>query len=441
MSSPLICHRSSTEPIAYYHELIISAGQYLSDVLQLSKKLPSGSHVLNIANNRYAFMVGLGASIIQNKISLLPSAITVDTIEQLSKFAPDFFVISDQAPPLGLTDYIDPTQYIGIGTAAFDVPLVDDNQTIAYVFTSGSTGTPVPHPKHWGSLVKNIEITDDQLKLPQGCSVIGTTPSQHMYGFESNILLSLLNGAILYDQKPFFPADIVNALNAATPPVALVTTPFHLETLLNAEIDLPHVARVICATAPLTVELAKHTEAAMDCELNEIYGSTETGQIAVRRTAMTDKWTLVDDVEIKLQKDCFFASGGHLPSPIPLSDTLELTGHNSFRLLGRNCDMVNIAGKRTSLSYLNNILKRIPEIGDAIFFIPSNQTGSQTRLALLHSTQSLDNQGIRNALRPYIDPVFLPRFLIQTTAIPRNPTGKVLQSSLDMLFNSCRQTK
>lgn len=90
MNSPLICHKSGTEPIAYYHGQIISAGQYLSDVLQLSKRLPTGSHVLNIANNRYAFMVGLGASIIQNKISLLPSAVTSDTIEQLGKFAPDF---------------------------------------------------------------------------------------------------------------------------------------------------------------------------------------------------------------------------------------------------------------------------------------------------------------------------------------------------------------
>lgn len=441
MSSPLICHKSGTEPIAYYHGQIISAGQYLSDVLQLSKKLPSGSHVLNIANNRYAFMVGLGASIIQNKISLLPSAVTSDTIEQLGKFAPDFFVISDQVPPLGLTAYIDPTEHIGTGTTAFDVPMINANQTIAYVFTSGSTGTPIPHPKYWGSLVKNIEITSVKLNLPQSCSIIGTTPSQHMYGLESNILIALLNGAILYDQKPFFPADIVNALNEASSPVALITTPFHLETLLNAEIDLPQVARVICATAPLTVELAKLTEATMGCELNEIYGSTETGQIAVRRTAMTDKWTLVDGVEISLQEDRFLASGGHLSSPVPLSDAFELTGNNSFRLLGRSSDMVNIVGKRTSLSYLNNMLKRIPEIDDAIFFIPSNQTGSQARLALLHTSQSLDNHAIRNALRRYIDPVFLPRFLIQTTAIPRNPTGKVLQSSLDILFNSSRATK
>jgi acyl-coenzyme A synthetase/AMP-(fatty) acid ligase len=441
MSTPLLHHRSCSEPIAYYNGKIINAGQYLSDVLNLSKNLPSGSHVLNIANNRYVFMVGLGASIIRNKISLLPSAVTADTIEQLRQFAPDFFVLSDQTPPSELNAYIDPTPYIGAHKAAFDVPVINADQTIAYVFTSGSTGIPVPHPKNWGSLVKNIEITSVQLNLPHGCSIIGTTPSQHMYGFESNILLALLNGSILYDQKPFFPADIVNALNDATSPVALVTTPFHLETLLNAEISLPQISRVICATAPLTVELAKRTEAAMGCQLSEIYGSTETGQIAVRRTALTDKWSLVDGVEISLQGDRYFACGGHLASPTPLSDALELTGHNRFRLLGRSSDMVNIAGKRTSLSYLNNMLKRIPEIEDAIFFIPGNQTGSQSRLALLHTTHSLDNQAIRDTLRRYIDPIFLPRFVIQVTTIPRNPTGKVLQSSLDILFSNSRPQK
>ena len=436
MSTPLICHQSSAEPIAYYNGQVISAGQYLSDVLNLSKKLPNGSHVLNLATNRYAFLVGLGASIIQNKISLLPSAVTTDTIEQLKKFAPDFFVISDQTPPPGLSAYIDPTQFIGHENAAFDVPVIDANQTIAYVFTSGSTGLPVPHAKHWGALVKNIEITSDKLNLPQGCSIIGTTPSQHMYGFESNILLTLLNGAILYDQKPFFPADIVHALNAVKSPAALVSTPFHLETLLNAEIKAPQLARVICATAPLTVALAKRTEEAMSCQLSEIYGSTETGQIAVRRTALTDVWTLVGGVEVTLKDNLFVACGGHLSSPTPLSDALELCSRTTFRLLGRSSDMVNIAGKRTSLNYLNNILKRIPEIEDAIFFIPSNQTGSQSRLALLHTTQTLDNHAIRHALRRYIDPIFLPRFLIKTTAIPRNPTGKVLQSTLDKLFSS-----
>ncbi len=441
MSHPLIRHRTSAEPIAYYNGKIINAGQYLSDVLNLSKNLPSGSHVLNIANNRYVFMVGLGASIIRNKISLLPSAVTSDTIQQLEKFAPDFFVLSDQPPPSELTAYVNPTLYLGADTAAFNVPVIDANQTVAYVFTSGSTGAPVPHSKDWGSLVKNIEITSNKLNLPEGCSIIGTTPSQHMYGFESNILLALVNGSILYDKKPFFPADIVHALNAATSPVALVSTPFHLETLLNAEIGLPQIARVICATAPLTVELAKRTETAMSCQLSEIYGSTETGQIAVRRTALTDEWTLIDGVEITLQGDHYFACGGHLTSPTPLSDALELTDHNRFRLLGRSSDMVNIAGKRTSLSYLNNMLKRIPEIEDAIFFIPSNQISSQPRLALVHTTKSMDNQAIRHALRRYIDPIFLPRFLIHTTEIPRNQTGKVLQSALDMLFNNSKPTK
>ena len=440
MSAPLIRHRSSAEPIAYYNGQLITAGQFLSDVIYLSKKLPIGSHVLNVATNRYAFMVGLGASIITKKISLLPSAVTSDTIEQLGRFAPDFFVISDQAPPPGLNDYIDPTQHIDAESTEFDPPEIDSNQIIAYVFTSGSTGSPVPHPKHWGALVKNIEITSNQLKLPVDCSVIGTTPSQHMYGFESNILLALLNGSILYDQKPFFPADIISALETANSPVALVTTPFHLETLLNTEIPLPQVARVICATAPLSGEIAKRAEAAMGCQLCEIYGSTETGQIAVRRTALTDEWTLVDGVEITIHEDSSWACGGHLSSPIPLSDAFELTSPNTFRLLGRSTDMINIAGKRTSLGYLNNMLKRIPEIEDAIFFMPTDQPGSQPRLALLHTSQTLDNQAIREALRRYIDPVFLPRFFIQTSTIPRNPTGKILQSSLDNLFNS-RLTK
>lgn len=441
MTLPLICHRSSDDPVAYYNGQVIHAGQYISDVMHLSTQLPNGKHVLNITNNRYAFMVGLGASILRNKISLLPSAVTSDTIEQLGKFAPDFFVISDQPSPLGVSQCVDPTQYIGSNSSEIKVPNIGRNQIIAYVFTSGSTGTPVPHPKCWDALVKNIDLMSRKLDLPQGCRIIGTTPSQHMYGFESNILISMLKGAVLWDQKPFFPADIVSALNVAGSPVVLVTTPFHLQTLLNAEIELPQINRVICATAPLSMALAQQTEAIMGCQLTEIYGSTETGQIAVRRTALTEQWAPIDGVEITTKDNCYFASGGHLPSPIPLSDTLEVTENHTFRLLGRSSDMVNIAGKRTSLNYLNNVIKRLPELDEAVFFIPSNQVGSQQRLALIHTSKSLDNQEIRKTLRRFIDPVFLPRYLIKTTEIPRNPTGKILQSSLDLIFNNARSRK
>lgn len=439
MTAPLLSHLNGSDPFAYYEGRLVTAQQYLEDVDALASALPQGKHVLNLCSNRYKFLVGFGASIISKATSLLPSSITPETLNQLRDFAPDYFVIADHESSIHPGEYIDPSDLIGGGgRKAYIVPEIEESQVIAYVFTSGSTGVPIPHEKLWGSLVKNVHIALKALEIRPGTSVVGTTPSQHMYGFESNALLCLQGGAILYDEKPFFPADIAEALEAISPPRFLVTTPYHLEKLLESGVWLPQIDRILCATAPLSQYLAQQAETALDSELSEIFGSTETGQIATRRTSQTDEWTLLGDIRISKHNEGFTASGEHLLAPIPLMDMIEISGQRSFRLVGRSTDMVNIAGKRTSLGYLNSILKQIPGVIDGVFFIPTAGVSSHQRVALAYASANIAPHALKKELRRYIDPVFLPRPMLRVDEIPRNPTGKVLQRSLDDLIASQR---
>ena len=53
-----------------------------------------------------------------------------------------------------------------------------------------------------------------------------------------------------------------------------------LRALLDAQLPLPEIALVVCATAPWSSELAQEGETRCNTRLMEIYGSTETGQIA-----------------------------------------------------------------------------------------------------------------------------------------------------------------
>ena len=116
-------------------------------------------------------------------------------------------------------------------------PEVDVVQEAVCLLTSGSTGTPQPHAKRWGPLVANIGAEAQRLAellgRPSiaGVNIIATVPAQHSYGFESTVLLALLGGAAFDAGRPFYPADIVAALERVPRPRALVTTPFHLKTL------------------------------------------------------------------------------------------------------------------------------------------------------------------------------------------------------------------
>lgn len=440
MTVPLLSHLNGQEPFAYYEDRLVTAQEYLEDVYALASVLPHGKHVLNLCSNRYRFLVGFGASIVSKAASLLPSSITSETLNQLRAFATDYFVLADHETSIHPSEYTDPSDLIGGSVSkAFTIPEIDEGQVIAYVFTSGSTGVPIPHEKLWGSLAKNVQIASSALEISPGTSVVGTTPSQHMYGFESNVLLCLQGRAILYDDKPFFPADIAQALEAISSPRFLVTTPYHLEKLLESGVRLPHIDRILCATAPLSQDLALRAETVLDSELSEIFGSTETGQIATRRTSQTEEWSLLGDIKISKHSEGFTASGEHLLAPTTLMDMVEISGQRSFRLVGRSKDMVNIAGKRTSLGYLNSILKQIPGVIDGVFFIPTAGASSHQRLALAYTSSNIAPHALQKELRRYIDPVFLPRPMLRVDEIPRNSTGKVLQRSLDDLITSQRE--
>jgi len=211
-------------------------------------------------------------------------------------------------------------------------------------------------------------------------------------------------------------------------PRVLVSTPVHLRALLTAELALPALELIVSATAMLSVNLAREVESRYGAALLEIYGSTETGQMASRRTALEDHWWLWPGVRLTLSEGRCSAQGGHIARPTALADVLEPTSDEHFLLHGRTADLVNIAGKRSSLAYLNHQLNAIPGVMDGVFFVRDDTQASLagvTRLAALAVAPRLDAANILQALRARIDPVFLPRPLLLVEQLPRNATGKL----------------
>jgi acyl-coenzyme A synthetase/AMP-(fatty) acid ligase len=438
-SLPLFTHEGPDSIVAWRDKQPIDARRFLADVRDLAQRLPAGRHVLNLCVDRYRFTVGFAASLVAGKCSLLPPAHAPEVIRQLRAFAPDAFCLTDDADctfDLPLLFYRDGVADSGSGD--WIVPRIDPAQLAAYIFTSGSTGTPVPHRKTWGRLVRCVQLEAAQLEPLQrrGCAILGTVPPQHMYGFESTVMLPLQSGAALCAARPFFPADIATELDRVPRPRVLITTPVHLRSLVAAEIDLPAVDLIVSATAMLPASLAREIEQRYAVPLLEIYGSTETGEIASRRTALEDQWRLWPGVSLEIIEGRCWAQGGHVEQAIALADEVELRAPDRFVLHGRAADMVNIAGKRSSLSYLNHQLNGIPGVIDGTFFVRDDEHSSVSgvsRLAALVVAPGLDAAHILAQLRDRIDPVFLPRPLLQVESLPRNETGKLPRQTLHAL--------
>jgi acyl-coenzyme A synthetase/AMP-(fatty) acid ligase len=435
--SPLLAHTSPSQVIAYRAGRAIEAWQFLADAERLASLLPAGEHVLNVCADRYRFAVGLAACLITERVSLLPSTHTPEVIRQLTGFAPDVFCLTDE-PDCGieLPRFQFPEHLRGV-PGAWHAPQIADSQVAAIVFTSGSTGTPLPYKKTWGKLARCVRDGAPRLGLADGRvhALIGTVPAQHMYGFESTVLLALLSGNAFGAERPFYPADVCSAIAALPRPRALITTPVHLRALLAGGSSLPPVDLVVSATAPLALDLALEVEAKFQTRLLEIYGSTETGQLATRRTALSAAWRLWPDVRLIDRAGVVFAQGGHVEQLTAMCDVLESINEEEFLLHGRTADLVNVAGKRSSFGYLNAQLNAIPGVLDGAFFLPEAEGGGTgvARLAAVVVAPALSAAALTLELRRRIDPVFMPRPLLLVERLPRNATGKLPLQALQSL--------
>ncbi len=449
----LISHTTPEAVIAHDRGRAITAREYLGAVRHMAARLPvpatGTGHVLNLCGNRYHFAVALGAALLRGQPVLLPSTRTPEMLQQLHSHYTGLHAVVDEPMDTGPLPQIafeaGPAPAAG---AAFDVPLIDPQQVYAYVFTSGSTGLPVAHAKHWGLMVQAAQAAGRRVRqhlqtrgyAPDASfTVTGTVPAQHMFGFEFTVMMPLHSQAALDASRPFYPADIAAALAETPAPRMLISTPFHLRTLVESGITQTSPDLVMSATAPLSPQLARQTEAVLGTTLLEIYGCTECGQVASRRPAVSELWQTLEGLVITEQTEAggeptFVASGGHVAGKVPLADVLDLRTPTSFALLGRHADMVNIAGKRTSMAYLNHQLNSIPGVVDGALYWPQDteqdaRARNQRPIAFVVAP-TLGEAELQQALRERIDPAFLPRPIHFLPALPRNSTGKLTQQVL-----------
>jgi acyl-coenzyme A synthetase/AMP-(fatty) acid ligase len=436
-----IAHENAGDAIAYRAGQRISAADFIAEVEHVAQLLPDRRFVVNLCTDRCRFAVVMIAALVRGQISLLPPNQTPETLKQLQRHYRDLYALSDSTQPPVLESIRYPQHEQG-SIRQFKVPAFPENQIAAIAFTSGSTGTPAAHQKSWGALSRGAAAELERFGLGQSerAALVGTVPGQHMFGLESTVLMALRGGLAMHAGRPFYPADIAAALKRIPGDRILVTTPVHLRALVAEETSLPKLRQIICATAPLSPQLAAQVEERYGVALHEIYGFTEAGMVATRRTVRGVTWQCLKDVRLRRIADGrVTVTGGHVETEVPFSDLIQPQGDHAFILHGRNADLVNIAGKRTSLGHLDYQLSSIQGVQDGMFFMPDEQGEGVTRLMAFVVAPGLARDALLDALRERIDAVFLPRPIYLVDPLPRNATGKVPQKDLLQFARDCAQ--
>jgi len=425
--------------IAIRHDRQISCREFLVQVATLADALPAASVAVNLCDDRYLFMVAFAAAILRDQANiLLPSRQPAAVKEALEALA-DASILHDG-------------EFAGLGEAGVDVrafgessnsdcgpvPAIPADQLCAVVFTSGSTGDSTRIEKHWKTLVEGTSI-NARLALhgiDVATGVVATVPPWHMYGLEYTVLLPLFNDVRVYAGNTLFPGDILNALKRTPVDRILVSTPLHLRAIARSGLSFPPVTRVLCATAPLSQELAQEVSNLLQTDICEFYGCSEAGCLASRDPVTTNEWRFFAEFSIDRSKERVCINAAHLRETVTLADQIEFLEDGRFLLQGRGADIVKIGGKRGSIAELTDRLLALNGVVDAVIFRPESDAGRETRLTALVVCPQRDIKEIRRDFARSIDSVFVPRPMRAVDALPRNRTGKLRNADLQRLTDS-----
>ncbi|NWF74607.1 MAG: AMP-binding protein, partial [Nitrospirae bacterium] len=336
-------------------------GHFLSDVGALADLLPERPTVINLADDRYWFLVGFAAALVRGQTTLLLPSRAPGALAQIARDYGASYCLVDGMEQIGQLPSFQIPKGTGSPAERAKVPQIPIDHPAIVAFTSGSTGRPHPHIKTWGSLVAVARSTGTRLglKISDHMTIVATVPHQHMYGLEASIMLPIQHGMAFHAGRPLFPEDVRLALGEVPSPRMLVTTPLHIRTCVTARSRLPHVECILSATAPLPSSLATQAEAQFQTRVYEVYGFTEAGSLATRRTIAEDTWHVLDGITLHQESTGCSLQAPYLRGAIPFPDLVSLQAPDRFLLHGRGEDLVNIGGHRGSLSDLSQKLNEI----------------------------------------------------------------------------------
>ena len=427
---------------------IVDEHRFATDLAKLRSQLREASTICNLQQDRYLFSLGIVAALLNGQDSVLPPSSAPEAILASISNAISPVLFSQNTELDDLNSRIAFSAGEGLGEPVPDISAcLAESPAEIRVFSSGSTKTPKCNIKTWKMLCGGAAVTDQILRGLDADSselgLLGTTPPGHMYGLESTIFTALGFDHCSYRNTIFFPADLEQAIEDARlcglTKLVLITSPAHLRFLEPTILAAPEIICVLSATAPFPRRTAAKLAERDNLRVMEIYGSTETGAMALRQTAFEEHWTLSTGFELHQTAHGHVVSAAHLPSPVLLEDDIEMHQNGVFRLLGRLGDMVRIRGKRSSLAALNAVLSECQDISDGLFI--HVKADDSDRLAAVVVARSDSNQtqtelrtSVQRHLLRHLDAAFVPKKFVFLDHIPRSPTGKVVHTTVTDLI-------
>ena len=440
-----------------------SAADLRRDVAALAARIgaASGHDLLLHCDDAYAFAVGLLATVQVGARAVLPPSRQPGALRNLAPKVRG--ALLDAPAPEAFPDVPcwHPLEPGDGGPPASDFTPLSRDAPLAVLFTSGTTGSGSRIEKAVRHLEDEVAVLEEGFgaRIGPDALVLATVAPQHLYGLLFRVLWPLATGRAFLRSAVLHPEELAPYAKAADA-FALVSTPATLRHLAaRSELSQRRDAcrAIFSSGGPLGEGVARRVAGSLGDAPFEVYGSTETGGVAVRQQHRGgERWKPMPGVEatIDAASDCLavtspFVSAGETQVDgrmrFVTGDRVELDADGTFALRGRADRIVKVGEKRLSLPDMEVCLARHDAVMEAAL-IAIEKAGGETRVAAVVAPTataweviaSEDRRALAKTLTEHLAPdferVLLPRSWRFVAALPRNAQGKLPADTLRGLF-------
>jgi len=374
---------------------------------------------------------------------VLPYARSRQALEEVMEALSPTFFLTDGSGDLPSGPHVIDTSLIPPHGFALPDAVRDPDEPFLILFTGGSTGKPKIWPKTPRNMLAEARYHSDTFGIMKDDLFLSTVPPYHIYGLLFSVLIPLVSSARVLPGIYTFPKEILLAAQEHKATV-LVSVPVHYRVLKKDALQRFHLRMAFSSAGVLDREDALFFREKTGVDVTEVYGSTETGGVATRRRFLDrESWVPMDPVDWKIRDGSLCVQSDFLSPTLPrngngffvTADCADPDGENRFILRGRADDIVKIGGKRVDMAAVQEKLKGIPGVHDAVVMALPVRTGRQNELAALVATR-LDIIDVRLSIADISEAYAVPKRLAVVEEIPMTPAGKYDRAEIERILKT-----
>ncbi|WP_267388787.1 AMP-binding protein [Sphingomonas sp. GC_Shp_3] len=353
---------------------------------------------------------GLPADIWPDAMPIGDDGLGLDSLEQLG-------ALGALAEMFGLDDHLlgpEPPRVVG-GWVGWIMARHDPGDGELTVMTSGSTGQPRPCVHAIADLLTEARFLATQLGGRR--RVVALVPGHHLYGIIWTALLPTVLNVPVVARTLGAPLDLASG-------DLVVAVPDQWRAIARLVRSFPEDVVGCSSAGPLDATLATDLLAAGLSRLLDVYGSSETGGIAVRDLPddaynLLPRWRLAPAGEDDWQ--LYDARGRSYSLP----DHVERIGERRLRPIRRRDGAVKVGGETVWPARVVDTLRQIDGVADVA--VRQHDNGRLKAFIVPDGTREPTelSAAIENICDVRLSPAERPRSVRFGAALPRNMMGKL----------------